>query len=203
VTEVVDKHDVLGRMAGAKLDLGCGPRKRGPEYIGVDVIDHDDVDVVGDVFDVLHRIPTSSVASVFSSHFMEHIDRVDLLIEEIGRVLMTGGRLETIVPHFSNPYYYSDVTHRTAFGLYSMSYFVDRGPFKRQVPLYAYPPLFHLDEVDLIFKAPPPFYARNALSMVIQRIMNFSRATQEFYEGTVSSWYPCYEMRFLMTRLQD
>jgi hypothetical protein len=201
MTEVLDKHDVLRHITGAKLDLGCGARKRAPEYIGVDVIDHDDVDVVGDVFDVLHRIPTSSVAFVFSSHFMEHVERIDLLIQEIGRVLIADGRLETIVPHFSNPYYYSDVTHRTSFGLYSMSYFVDRSPFKRQVPLYAHPPLFHLDEVDLIFKAPRPFYARYALSRAIQPIANLSRATQEFYEGIVASWLPCYELRFLMTRL--
>jgi hypothetical protein len=111
--------------------------------------------------------------------------------------------LETVVPHFSNPYYYSDVTHRTAFGLYSMSYFASGSPFKRQVPLYARPPLFHLTAVDLIFKAPRPFYARYALKKAIQLVANFSRGTKEFYEENCSYWLPCYEVRFLMTRIDE
>ncbi len=82
-----------------------------------------------------------------------------------------------------------------------MAYFAASSLFKRQVPLYARPPLFHLDTVNLIFKAPRPFYGRYAFSRAIQPIVNFSRATQEFYEGFVASWFPCYELRFLMTRL--
>lgn len=202
MTDIVDKRGVLGQIAGAKLDLGCGARKRGPEYIGIDRVDHEEVDVVGDVFDVLMLIPDAAIPFVFSSHFMEHIDRVDLLIEELGRVIMPGGRLETVVPHFSNPYYYSDVTHRTPFGLYSMSYFAIGDPFKRKVPLYARPPLFDLTGVDLVFKSPRPFYGRYAMHKVIQPIVNLSRATKEFYEENIAPWFPCYELRFLMTRLE-
>jgi ubiquinone/menaquinone biosynthesis C-methylase UbiE len=203
VTPIIDKHGVLSHITGAKLDLGCGLRKRGPDYIGVDIVDHDDVDVVGDVFDVLGLIPNSSVSFVFSSHFMEHIDKIDLLIQELGRIITPGGGLETVVPHFSNPYFYSDVTHRTAFGLYSMSYFSAHSPFKRQVPLYARPPLFRLTEVELIFKSPRPFYVRYALHKLAQPLVNSSRATKEFYEENVAPWFPCYELRFLMTRLEE
>jgi hypothetical protein len=202
VTRVVDKRGVLDHLSGAKLDLGCGARKRGPDYIGIDLVDHDDVDVVGDVFEVLALLPSSSVSLVFSSHFMEHIDEVGRLIQELGRVIATGGSLETVVPHFSNPYFYSDVTHRTAFGLYSMSYFVAESPFKRKVPLYARPPLFDLTAVDLVFKSPRPFYGRYALHKLAQ-VFNVSRATQEFYEEVVSPLVPCYELRFLMTRIND
>jgi hypothetical protein len=199
---VVDKHGVLTAVAGAKLDLGCGPRKRGPDYIGIDLADHDAVDVVGDVFDVLALIPDSTVSSVFSSHFMEHIEDIGKLIQELGRVIAVGGSLETVVPHFSNPYFYSDVTHRTPFGLYSMSYFVAHSPFKRSVPLYARPPLFDLTSVTLIFKSPRPFYGRHAIHKLAQPIVNFSRATQEFYEEIASPWLPCYELRFLMKRVE-
>jgi hypothetical protein len=202
MSRVIDKRGMLSAMAGAKLDLGCGPRKRGPDYIGIDLVDHDEADVVGDVFDVLALIPDSSVSSVFSSHFMEHIEDIGKLIHELGRVIAVGGSLETVVPHFSNPYFYSDVTHRTAFGLYSMSYFVAHSPFKREVPLYARPPLFDLTAVNLIFKSPRPFYVRYAIHKLAQPIVNLSRATQEFYEEIVSPWLPCYELMFLMTRVE-
>jgi SAM-dependent methyltransferase len=202
MSRVVDKRGVLTAVTGAKLDLGCGHRKRGPDYIGIDLIDHDDVDIVGDAFDVLARIPDSSVSSVFSSHFMEHIEDIGKLIQELGRVIAVGGSLETVVPHFSNPYFYSDVTHRTPFGLYSMSYFVAHSPFKRDVPLYARPPLFDLTSVNLIFKSPRPFYVRYAIHKLAEPIVNLSRATQEFYEEIVSPWLPCYELRFLMTRVE-
>jgi ubiquinone/menaquinone biosynthesis C-methylase UbiE len=199
---VVDKRGVLNSVTGAKLDLGCGCRKRGSDYIGIDLVDHEAVDVVGDVFDVLALIPDSSVSSVFSSHFMEHIEDIGKLIKELGRVIAAGGSLETVVPHFSNPYFYSDATHRTAFGLYSMSYFVGHSPFKREVPLYAHPPLFDLIAVNLIFKSPRPFYGRHAIHKLTQPIVNLSRATQEFYEEIISPWLPCYELQFLMTRVE-
>jgi hypothetical protein len=48
------------------------------------------------------------------------------LIEELGRVMAPGAALTIIVPHFSNPFYYSDPTHRTPFGLYTMAYFCDQ-----------------------------------------------------------------------------
>jgi SAM-dependent methyltransferase len=203
MTEVLDKHGVLDRIAGAKLDLGCGPRKRGADYIGVDVVDQEGVDLVGDVFDVLARIPDGSLSRVFSSHFMEHIDDITRLVGELGRVIRPGGQLETVVPHFSNPYFYSDVTHRTPFGLYSMSYFVKEPLFKREVPLYANPPLFALTAVDLTFKAPRPFYGRYALTKLLGAVFNLSRATKELYEGTLCFWFPCYELTFLMTRLDE
>jgi SAM-dependent methyltransferase len=201
MSSIVDKHGLLDRVEGARLDLGCGSRKRGSDYIGVDVVDHEAVDVVGDVFDVLDRIPDASLDRIYSSHFMEHIDDVPLLMRAIGRVLKPNGSLETIVPHFSNPYFASDATHRTSFGLYSMSYFAKGSPFKRSVPMYEVQPLFHLHEVRLVFKAPRPFYVRYAFSKFVERFVNLSRSTQEFYEGFGCYWFPCYELKFVMSRL--
>jgi ubiquinone/menaquinone biosynthesis C-methylase UbiE len=201
MNRVVDKRGVLTAMTAAKLDLGCGFRKRGPDYIGIDVIDHEDVDVVGDVFDVLALIPDSSVACVFSSHFMEHIEDIAKLIQELGRVISDGGSLETVVPHFSNPYYWSDPTHKSTFGLYTMAYFSDHAPFKRAVPTYEPEVFFDLDEVFLRFKSPRPFYVRFAVRKAIEAAVNVSRATREFYEENMCYLLPCYEIECTMTRL--
>jgi ubiquinone/menaquinone biosynthesis C-methylase UbiE len=203
MTSVVDKHGVLDQMDGAKLDLGCGSRKRASDYIGVDMIDHAAVDIVGDVFDVLTRIPDESLDRVYSSHFMEHVDDLPHLMHELARVLRPNCCLETVVPHFSNPYFYSDATHRTSFGLYSMSYFSTGSPFKRSVPVYEGKPLFQLQDVRLVFKAPRPFYGRYAFAKLVEQLVNLSRSTQEFYEGYGSHWFPCYELEFFMTRLPE
>jgi hypothetical protein len=41
---------------------------------------------------------------------------------QIAKDLEQGELIEIIVPHFSNPHYYSDPTHVRFFGLYTMSY---------------------------------------------------------------------------------
>jgi ubiquinone/menaquinone biosynthesis C-methylase UbiE len=183
------------------LDLGCGSRKHSPTHIGVDQLDLAGVDLVGDVFDVLAHIPDQSVVSVYSSHFLEHIDDVPRLLSEVARILRAGGSLVTVVPHFSNPYYWSDPTHKSTFGLYTMAYFSDHAPFKRTVPTYEPEVFFDLDEVFLKFKSPRPFYMRFAVRKAIEAAVNVSRATREFYEENMCYLLPCYEIEYAMTRL--
>ena len=46
-------------------------------------------------------------------------------MREITRVLKKNGKANIFVPHFSNPYYYSDYTHKRFLGLYTFYYFVE------------------------------------------------------------------------------
>ena len=129
---VRDKSGVIARLrqhASLHVELGCGARKRDPASIGIDVLDYEGVDLVGDVFDALAMFPDASVARVYSSHFAEHVDDVSRLLTELARVSAPGARLTIVVPHFSNPFYYSDPTHRTAFGLYTMAYYCEQDLF--------------------------------------------------------------------------
>ena len=59
-----------------------------PEALGVDLLDAPEVDVVGNVFDVLRMLPESSVTAVYSDHFFEHIENTDLLMKELARVVV-------------------------------------------------------------------------------------------------------------------
>jgi SAM-dependent methyltransferase len=98
--------------APTKLDLGCGPNKQ-PGYYGVDSIDFVGVDLV---FDLTQPWPWAdgSIEQVFSSHFYEHLtnpQRVHVL-NELGRVLKTGGTATIIAPHWSNACAYGDPTHQ-------------------------------------------------------------------------------------------
>lgn len=185
----------------ARLDLGCGPLKRGPEYVGIDLLDLPGVDLVGDVFDHLEAMPDGWISEVFSSHFLEHLENPGDLLAAAARVLEPGGRLEIVVPHFSNPYYYSDVTHRRPFGLYTLCYLVHSSLFKRAVPRYGAPLPLELERVHLTFKSPRPFYGRYAAKRTLGALVNAHRATQEFYEENLAWVIPCYEVRYTLTRM--
>jgi hypothetical protein len=84
-----------------------------------------------------------------------------------------------------------------------MSYFATHSPFKREVPMYARPPLFRIDSVELTFKASRPFYFRYAFKTLVGALMNSTRAVMEFYEENVCYFFPCYEVRFLMSRRDE
>ncbi len=194
-----DKHDVLTRirsMDRVVLELGCGARKRVSESIGVDGLDYECVDIVGDIFEVLASVPDASVDLVSSYHVFEHLPEMSHLMQELGRVLKPGGRLSFVVPHFSNPYYYSDCTHRSFFGLYTLSYFSKDQLFQRKVPTYQRDLVFELTDVRLGFKSTPPFFLRHGWKRVCGLIFNASRYMQELYEENFCYWVPCYEISF-------
>lgn len=197
---MIDRKGLLKEIGGAKLDLGCGRQKRGEEYIGVDALDIEGVDLVGDVLEVLAAIPDGVIEEVFASHFLEHVDDVEGLLLEIARVVRVGGKVEIVVPHFSNAYFYSDLTHLHPFGLYSFAYLLPDSPFRRQVPSYGTTVPFGLDSVRLEFKSPRPFFVRYALKRTIQIVVNLSRWSQEFYEENLAFVLPCYQIRFELRR---
>lgn len=189
--------------AGSVLDLGCGGRKREPAWIGIDVLPLEDVDIVGEARVALQAMESASVEGIFSSHFFEHVENVGTLLAEVTRVLKPGGWLDITVPHFSNAYFYSDPTHKTAFGLYSMSYFVAATPFSRQVPMYGEPLPLDLADVQLRFKSSRPFYVRYGLRRLAQVAVNTSRWTQEFYEENLTGLLSCYEVNYRLRTLQS
>jgi SAM-dependent methyltransferase len=200
---VIDKHGRLGALvpsAGVSLELGCGNARKHPGAITVDAIDADAVDVVGDIFDVLARIPDGAVQTVYSAHFLEHIADLSGLVRELRRVLAIGGQVVAVVPHFSNPYYYSDPTHIRPFGLYSFSYLARDGLFWRQVPTYERDVAFRLKDVRLTFKAPRPFYMHYLLGRILTLLVNSTRLTQEWYEAFWCWLIPCYEIKVTLVR---
>lgn len=199
-------HDKTGKLAAliqarrGVLELGCGPARRHADAVTVDALDFDGVDVVGDVFAVLAAIPDGAVDEVHSYHFLEHVEPLSRVVRELARILKPGGLLHTVVPHFSNPYFYSDYTHRQAFGLYSFSYLADDPIYRRRVPRYQLDTGLVLENVTLGFKAAKPFYLRYALRRALGLVVNSTRLTQEWYEAGWTGWFPCYELDFTVRR---
>lgn len=199
----VEIDDPLGLLERRPLvlELGAGRKKRDPEAVGVDLLDRAGADILGDVYDVLASLPEDSVDRITSAHFLEHIPDLELLLRESARVLRPGGRFLAQTPHFSSPHYYSDPTHRTHFGLYTLGYFVADTPMRRKVPQYIDPmPFIHL-RPRYVFYSPRPNYVRYAVKRGIGYIVNASVWSQEFYEENLCWIFPCNEIHYELVRM--
>lgn len=116
-----------------KLDIGCGKNKA-PGYHGVDAIAFEGVDTVMNV--VRRRMApvlddagnviepeqfdawpwaSESIEDIHCSHFVEHLTREEWVpfFNEAYRVLMPGGQLRVITPHFAHACAYGDPTHKS------------------------------------------------------------------------------------------
>lgn len=201
--QLIDRQDIARRAhAGEKFrfELGCGPRKRDPQAIGVDMLDVPGVDLVGDIFGVLALLPDDCAEAVYSAHFFEHVADLPKLLKEVARIMAPGARLTLIVPHFSNPFYYSDPTHRVPFGLYSMAYFCRQNLFRRTIPSYGLEAGLTLARVHLGFKSYPPRYLRHAFKRLVELAVNASMYLREFYEENLCWLVPCYEVVYELVR---
>ena len=180
-----------------RLDIGSGAKPRAGFY-GVDRLDTPGVDIVADFNQPLGLLPDNCAEHIFSSHALEHVQDLFLLLREIHRVSRPGALIEIIVPHFSNAWYYSDPTHVRFFGLYTLSYFVDedKQPHGHKVPAFADAPRFVLESVKI------GFYRFNLLDRIlvpfVRYFVNRTPRAQDFYELRLARWFPASELRFRM-----
>ena len=205
---MIDKRGLLQRpqeMKDLVLELGCGPTRRYPGSIAVDMLDDTAVDIVGDAMEVLRAMPDGCARLITSAHFMEHVPDAAAMLDQMSRLLAPGGEIEVIVPHFAHPYYHSDPTHTNGvgFGLYTMSYYARDPHFSRQVPGYVRREHLTVARVDLRFKAARPFYGRYAIKRVIGALFNSCRYLQELWEENLCYLFPCYEIRYVLVRTED
>ena len=177
------------------IELGCGPKKKDGR-IGVDKVDLPNVDIVADLENGLPFFPDDSVDEIHCRSVFEHIENFENLMKEIVRVLKDNGKAYVSVPHFSNPYYYSDYTHRRFFGLYTFYYFVDvERQLKRKVPNYYTDIRINIISQRLIFKS--PFWFSRQIKKLLGFVFNCHRSIQEFYEEHLCYIFPCYGIEII------
>lgn len=180
------------------INIGCG-RRRMAGAIGIDHVALPTVDIVADIEHGLPFLADASVDIVIADSILEHVEHFAELMREIHRVLKPGGELRVKVPHFSNPYYYSDYTHRRFFGLYTFDYFVprERQRMKRIVPDYYVDFRFEITQRQISFYS--PFRWRNRLfRKPLNALVNLHRWIQEFYEENLCWLFPCYMLKFTL-----
>lgn len=200
---MIDKKNIFSNYKKKNkliLEIGSGNKKIHQNSICIDLIDSINVDIVGDIYDVIKKFDDNSVDLIFSSHCFEHLDDLKLIFKEISRVLKINGKLQFIVPHFSNPFYYSDPTHKNFFGLYTCSYFFNDNYLKRKVPKYEILLPLNIISINIVFRSFRPRYFTHILKKIFQTIFNFNTWTKEFYEENFTSLISCYEIEFILKK---
>jgi hypothetical protein len=111
-----------------RLDLGCGPNKKGADWVGVDRIKFDNVDVVCDFGSEPWPWDDASVEEIHSSHTLEHLTNFNEKWERIHffneafRVMKPMGKMTLIFPHWASNRFYGDPTHKEPWSEMSFYY---------------------------------------------------------------------------------
>jgi SAM-dependent methyltransferase len=134
----MSKFDTNSLNAPKKiLDVGCGSNKY-PGAIGIDFNPKTAADVIHDLGVVPYPFPDNEFDEIITRHVAEHVPDVMAFVSELHRITRPGGRIKLVAPHYSNPDWPTDPTHRNHFNCYSFNCFMqDRRlfPFYTEVEL--------------------------------------------------------------------
>jgi len=174
-------------MRKVKLDIGCGNNKK-KGFIGMDIITSSDIDIVGDVGKYGIPLKDNSVDEIFSFHFLEHVEDVMTIVEEIHRVLKIGGIVEIVVPHFSNigSYHWLHKTYWNARGL---------DMFEKIHMHHRYCPNINL---EILVRNIEFSEKRKYKPTIFEKIMSIAHGT--LYEKYLSSIIRAYQIRVIMRK---
>jgi len=193
----IDLDKILKNHESLAIELGSGKKKK-QGRITVDNVDLPEVDIVTDLEDGLAFLPENSVDEIHCRSVLEHIENFESLMAEIVRVLKKNGTAHIFVPHFSNPYYYSDYTHKRFFGLYTFYYFVKpQYQLRRKVPDYYTNTKIRILSQRLIFRS--AFKIINPFRKLFGWFINLHTLLQQYYEENLCYLIPCHGIELIFT----
>ena len=114
------------------LDVGCGQNKF-PGAIGIDSNPRTQADVIHDLGQAPYPFPDNEFDEIICRHVIEHVPDVMMFVAELHRITKPGGRINLVTPHYSNPDWATDPTHRNHFNSYSFKSFC---PAETPFPFY-------------------------------------------------------------------
>jgi SAM-dependent methyltransferase len=111
------------------LDVGCGQNKFAGA-VGIDSNPRSHADVIHDLGVLPYPFRENEFDEIICRHVIEHVPDVMSFVSELHRITRPGGRIKIVTPHYSNPDWPTDPTHRNHFNSYSFNCFTpDRTPF--------------------------------------------------------------------------
>ena len=191
----IDMEEMVRSGRRVAVELGAG-RKHTPDRIHIDKVDLPGVDIVADLEQGLAFLPDRSVDEIHCRSVLEHIENFEGLMAEMVRVLKDDGKAHIFVPHFSNPYYYSDYTHRRFFGLYTFYYFVSpEKQLSRKVPDFYTDTRIEILSQRLVFRS--SFRFLKPLKKLIGWFLNLHTGLQQYYEENLCYLFPCHGLELV------
>ena len=106
------------------LDIGCGVNKVAGA-IGMDANPRTDADVIHDLDDLPYPFPDDQFDEVVGRHVIEHVRDPLAVMIELHRITKHGGLVRLVAPHWTNPDWATDLTHRNHLNSYSFRNLTD------------------------------------------------------------------------------
>jgi SAM-dependent methyltransferase len=100
------------------LDIGCGTNKVAGA-IGMDVNPRTAADVIHDLDELPYPFAADSFDEVIGRHVIEHVKDPMAVMCELHRITRAGGIVKLVAPHWTNPDFATDLTHRNHLNSYS------------------------------------------------------------------------------------
>jgi SAM-dependent methyltransferase len=114
------------------LDVGCGQNKFAGA-IGIDANPRSHADVIHDLGVFPYPFANDQFDLIVCRHVIEHVPDVMGFVTELHRITKAGGHLKIVTPHYTNPDWATDPTHRNHFNSYSFTCFM---PKETPFPFY-------------------------------------------------------------------
>jgi SAM-dependent methyltransferase len=115
--------DVSGQALRV-LDIGCGANKVAGA-IGMDVNPRTAADVIHDLDDLPYPFADDEFDEVIGRHVIEHVLNPMAVMCELHRITRNGGIVKLVVPHWTNPDFATDLSHRNHLNSYSFRNLTD------------------------------------------------------------------------------
>ena len=128
---------VAPSRASRVLDIGCGANKV-PGALGMDINPRTAADVIHDLDDLPYPFSDDQFDEVIGRHVIEHVREPMAVMCELHRITRNGGVVKLVAPHWTNPDFATDLTHRNHLNSYSFRNLTDERavfPFYTDVEL--------------------------------------------------------------------
>jgi SAM-dependent methyltransferase len=106
------------------LDIGCGTNKV-PGSVGMDINPRTAADVIHDLDLLPYPFDDDEFDEVIGRHVIEHVRDPLRVMCELHRITRAGGVIKLVAPHWTNPDFATDLTHRNHLNSYSFRNFTD------------------------------------------------------------------------------
>jgi len=106
------------------LDIGCGTNKVAGA-IGMDLNPRTAADVIHDLDDLPYPFADDEFDEVIGRHVIEHVRDPMAVMCELHRITRNGGVVKLVAPHWTNPDFATDLTHRNHLNSYSFRNLTD------------------------------------------------------------------------------
>lgn len=161
------------------LHLGCG-RNKLPKTIGLDIRDFPEVDIRSDLNSDM-PFGENSIDGIVSNHVLEHLE-YNHTMNDILRVLKTGGINILIVPHYTNHRAHMGEHKIHGFSWVAFEHFADKNH-----PFYG----FEIMKNEILFG--------NRLNF-IGKMINSNKKITYIYERFFSGLFPAVELVVVMRK---